>query len=279
MNKKKTFIVKSKHSFLCPVGRRFAIYLLIVLITVVIAADFPGIKLKTYTNSVGMEFVLVPAGSFNMGLSTGYSSPCMNERPQHMVTISRPFYICRYEVTQEQWDAVMAENPSKFKGSKNPVERVSWQDAQEFIQKLNESERTQSYRLPTEAEWEYACRAGTGTPYFFGDSADQLPNYAWCHKNSDHTTHPVGQLQPNAWGIYDTLGNVWEWCQDVYDRDYYQYSPAIDPQGPPSGSRNVLRGGSWHSINPYRFRCCYRFCFFYDGRLPNIGLRLVKTIE
>lgn len=265
--------MKRKKGLLCVVLP------LVLLIPLIIKAGSPGLKRETYKNSVGMEFVLIPPGSFKMGLSKEFRSPCQDDMPSHMVTIRKPFYIGKYEVTQEQWLAVMNKNPSKFKGKKHPVERVSWLDAREFIKKLNQMEKTGTYRLPTEAEWEYACRANTKTLYYFGDSEKQLPEYAWYCDKSMHTTHPAGQLKPNAFGLYDTLGNVWEWCYDAYERDYYMDSPAVDPRGPVSGSCRVIRGGSWHSIAPYRLRCSFRFFYTLNGRLANLGFRLVKDGE
>lgn len=197
--------------------------------------------LTTVTNSIGMEFVLIPAGEFMMGSRNGLS----NEEPGHRVQISQPFYLGKYEVTQGQWEAMMGSNPSDFKGDPNrPVETVSWDGAQAFIQKLNEQERVTTYRLPTEAEWEYAARAGSTTAYSFGDDPMQLREYAWYHNNSNNTTHPVGQLKPNAWGLYDMHGNVWEWAQDWYGD--YPSEPVTDPTGPTKGADRVLRGGSWY---------------------------------
>ena len=161
------------------------------------------------------------------------------ERPQHPVRITKPFYLGKYLVTQEQWEAVMDGNPSKFKRSQNPVENVSWEDCQQFLGRLNKRERNQSgkFRLPTEAEWEYACRAGSETKYCFGDSAKQLGEYAWYRDSSGgDKPHPVGQRKPNAWGLYDMHGNVWEWCQDWYGVGYYANSPTNDPIGPTAGT-------------------------------------------
>jgi formylglycine-generating enzyme required for sulfatase activity len=150
---------------------------------------------QTLTNSIDMEFILIPAGEFLMGSNDGDN----DEKPVHKVTISEPFYLGKYQVTQAQWEALMGNNPSYFKGDSNrPVEKISWNDAQEFIRKLNEKEGSSKYRLPTEAEWEYACRAGTTTAYSLGDDPRQLGEYAWYDENSKGETHPVGQLRPNA---------------------------------------------------------------------------------
>ncbi|MDR3159529.1 MAG: formylglycine-generating enzyme family protein [Zoogloeaceae bacterium] len=199
---------------------------------------------QTVTNSIGMEFVLIPAGSFMMGSADDDQYAVKNEKPAHWVTISQPFYLGKYEVTQGEWTAVMGDNPSYFKGRSNPVESVTWHDVQTFIERLNQKEGTNKYRLPTEAEWEYAARAGTTTRYSFGDDVDSLGRYAWHYDNSGNKTHPVGQKEPNPWGLYDMHGNVWELVQDW--EDDYSKSPVTDPRGPSGGSCcRVLRGGSW----------------------------------
>ncbi len=183
---------------------------------------------KTLRNSLGMEFVLLPAGTLQMGSSA--SEGYHDEQPVHTVHLTRPFYLGKYEVTQGQWQAVMGSNPSLFTGDPNrPVENVSWNDVQEFIRRLNAQEGATLYRLPTEAEWEYAARAGTTTRWSFGDDASQLARYSWYSENAGGQTHPVGQLLPNPWGLYDMYGNVWEWVQDWYDAGYYEVSPAVDP--------------------------------------------------
>ena len=152
-------------------------------------------------------------------------------------------------MTQGQWQAVMGSNPSQFTGDPNrPVENVSWDDVQEFIRRLNAREGGATYRLPTEAEWEYAARAGTTTRWSFGDDASQLGRYAWHDGNAGGQTHPVGQLQPNPWGLYDMHGNVWEWVQDWYGK--YASGTAVDPAGPSSGSYHVFRGGGWGYHRP-----------------------------
>jgi formylglycine-generating enzyme len=207
---------------------------------------------KNFTNSIGMKFVWIPPGNFIMG-SPKEEKERREHETQHKVTLTKGFYMGVYTVTQEEWQAVMGNNPSKFKGEKNlPVEMVSWDDCQEFIKKLREKDK-KAYRLPSEAEWEYACRAGTKTPFHFGEtiSTDQA-NY-----NGDFTygdgkkgmnrakTTPVGSFPANAWGLHDMHGNVWQWCEDWY-ADYPQ-KDVTDPQGPEKGQSRVLRGGSWNA--------------------------------
>ena len=208
-------------------------------------------------NGVKLEMVLIPAGEFLMGSPDSDKDAQRREKPQHRVRITKPFYLGKYLVTQEQWEAVMGNNPSRFKGPKNPVEHVSWDDCQQFLEKLNAKVGGGgSSQLPTEAQWEYACRAGSTTRYCFGDEESGLGEYAWYDANSGSKTHPVGEKKPNAWGLYDMHGNVWEWCQDWYDGGYYANSPTDDPTGPPGGSVRVLRGGSWHDAA----RCCRSAC-------------------
>jgi formylglycine-generating enzyme required for sulfatase activity len=193
------------------------------------------------TNAFDMEFVWIPAGEFQMGSSDGYD----NERPVHTVHIKEPFFMTKYPVTQGQWEAVMGNDPSHFKGDpQRPVENVSWHDVQAFLQALNQKEAGNAYRLPTEAEWEYACRASTTTAYSFGDDASQLGEYAWYEENSQERTHSVGQKKPNAWGLYDMHGNVWEWVQDCY-HDSYTGAP--------------IDGSAWEDDTPeYRVPVCAR---------------------
>jgi formylglycine-generating enzyme required for sulfatase activity len=206
---------------------------------------------------VTMELVLIRPGSFEMG--SGYprwptfGDPYpQDEEPRHTVTITNPFYLGTYEVTQDQWKAVMGTSPSRFKRPKNPVEQVSWEDCQQFLKTMQEKLGTSAgrFRLPTEAEWEYACRAGSRTDYSFGNNEADLREHAWCVGTSLKKTNAVGQKQPNAWGLYDMHGNVWEWCADWYSRYYYgemtNLSPTKDPSGPTRGSTRVLRGGSWN---------------------------------
>ena len=204
-------------------------------------------------HGVKLEMILIPAGEFLMGSPDSEYDPfSTGNDPQHKVRITKPFYLGKYLVTQEQWQAVIGNNPSCFKGAKNPVERVSWDDCQEFLKNLNVDNPFRpigEFRLPTEAQWEYACRAGSTTRYYFGDDELTLGEYAWYDANSRHTTHQVGERKPNAWGLYDMHGNVWEWCQDWYDDRYYATSPTNDPTGAAGGSGRVLRGGSWFNAD------------------------------
>ena len=219
-------------------------------------------------SGVKLEMVLVPTGEFLMG-TPGNSG----DEQQHRVRISNPFYLGKYLVTQEQWEAVMGSNPSHFKGPQNPVEDVSWDDCQQFLDKLNAKPRSGrgKFQLPTEAQWEYACRAGSKTRYCFGDEESGLGEYAWYNANSGNKTHPVGEKKPNAWGLYDMHGNVWEWCQDWYDGGYYAKSPMDDPAGPATGSDRVIRGGSWDG--GARFcRSAYRY-FDESGGRGGLGFR------
>jgi formylglycine-generating enzyme required for sulfatase activity len=200
------------------------------------------------------------------------------------VTISKPFFMQTTEVTQGQWREVMGNNPSFFKdcGDDCPVEMVSWNDVRDFVRNLNQKEGTEKYRLPTEAEWEYACRAGTGTPFYFGDclSTDQA-NYdgmfpmPGCAKGeSRRRTLPVGSFQPNAWGLYDMHGNVAEWCNDWSGG--YPSGHITDPTGPSSGQYPVLRGGSW-GYSAGNTRSAYRYGYFLHGRGLSNGFRVART--
>jgi formylglycine-generating enzyme required for sulfatase activity len=219
-----------------------------------------------------MEFVLISAGEFMMG-----SEENAKEKPVHNVTINKPFYLGTYPVTQREWTQVMGDNPSDFKGDDLPVEQVSWNDAQVFINKLNEKERTTKYRLPSEAEWEYAARAGTTTRYSFGDDESKLGDYAWFSDNSDGKTHPVGEKQPNPWGLYDMHGNVREWVQDSWHRDYDRAPDDGSAWEDKDGAYRVNRGGSWINIA----RGCQsanRYNFGPGDRDNDLGFRLLQDV-
>ncbi|HNQ22080.1 MAG TPA: formylglycine-generating enzyme family protein [Phycisphaerae bacterium] len=192
-------------------------------------------------DQVGLDLVLIPAGSFMMG-SEGFDS---DEKPVHKVNISQPFYMGKYEVTQEQWTALNLTNPTKFVGPRRPVEDVKWEDCQKFLDALSAKYRGSHFGLPTEAQWEYACRAGSTTAFCFGDDEGDMGRYAWYAKNSDKTTHPVGEKRANAWGLCDMYGNAYEWCQD-WDGPY-PAGDQTDPTGAPTGVKRALRGGSFNS--------------------------------
>lgn len=204
------------------------------------------------TNSLGMTLALIPVGEFLMGSPRGGPDRAVNEFPQHHVRITRPFYLGTIEVTQGQWETVMHTTPWRGQefvvdGADLPAVWISWVDAVEFCRRLSAIDHM-SYRLPTEAEWEYACRAGTKTRYIFGDDESRLEDYAWYGKNAG-SKHPFafrGGLKPaNAFGLFDMHGNVLEWCSDWYDGNYYSQTPEDDPPGPANGSGRVCRGGSY----------------------------------
>jgi len=210
------------------------------------------------------EFCLIPAGSFTMG----------ERGSKYRVTLTRDFYLGRHPITQRQWEWVMGENPSYFKGAERPVETVSREDVKDYIRKLNEIAGEVRYRLPTEAEWEYACRAGSKGKYCFGDEKSGLGEYAWYEKNSDRQTHPVSLKKSNAWGLYDVHGNVWEWVQDWFG-DYPDGS-FTDPEGPSTGVAGVYRGGSW--CNPSKGCTSGARDFYAPGfRAGHLGFRLLRT--
>lgn len=225
--------------------------------------------------------VFIPPGTFRMGSPTNDVNYRYFEGPQTAVTISRGYWMGKYEVTQGEYLAVMGINPSHYTGDTNlPVEMVSWYDATNYCWTLTQRERaagrigtTSVYRLPTEAEWEYACRAWTSTRFSFGDDAANLTNYAWDVDNSDDTTHPVGQKLPNPWGLYDMHGNVWEWCQDRWSL-YLPGGTAIDPQGPASSEHCVIRGGAFHFDYSY-CRSPHRENVRPETFLTDLGFRVV----
>jgi len=246
------------------------------------------------TNQDGLTLVSLAGGWFEMG-SVAANEP---DETLHRVWLS-PFYIDQYPVTQESFAKVMGRNPSRWTEPKNPVEQIRWQDAAQYCNARSRLEglapcydpktwkcdfKGSGYRLPTEAEWEYAARAGTRTKYFFGDDPAQLGNYAWFKGNSTRSPSPVGRKQPNPWGLYDIYGSVWQWCNDFYQPDYYRKSPPRDPAGPDSGLTRVVRGGCWNS-RPDVCRSAYRLdetpsfsdvCFARDVH-GLVGFRCVRS--
>ena len=219
------------------------------------------------------DMVYVDGGTFTMGATSEQDSDAYdNEKPAHQVTLSS-FYICKHEVTQEEWEAVMGSNPSNFKGNRLPVENVSWEDCQTFISKLN-SITGKQYRLPTEAEWEYAARGGNRSNGYKYSGSNTLDNVAWYGYNSGDKTHEVMTKSPNELGLYDMSGNVWEWCSDWYNSEYYNYSSSNNPKGASSDSSRVYRGGSWFS-GARGCRVSYRGSGTPSGRNNYLGLRLV----
>ena len=282
--------------------------LAVALAVAAVLAILPGCERKTATDdpkspatpkenaganpsaSKAQDMVLIPAGKFMMGEKDE------SDAPPHEVVISA-FLMDANLVTQEHFQKIMGTNPSRWKGDRNPVEQLRWADAVKFCNKRSEAEGltpcydlqtlkcnfdANGYRLPTEAEWEYACRAGTTTAYFFGDSPAKLGEFAWFKKNSGGRPRPVGQKQPNPWGLYDMAGNVWQWCNDFYQVDYYKISPRENPRGPDAGQNMVLRGGAWKSSDD-NCRSGFRYnespgsadvCFGYDI----YGFRCVRKV-
>jgi formylglycine-generating enzyme required for sulfatase activity len=226
---------------------------------------------EVVVNSLGMRMVRVPAGSFRMGSPPGEPLRQEEETPRR-VTLTRAFRMAATEVTQRQWLALMPQNRSPQPGDDRPVTSVSWPEAQEFCAKLSQKEGT-TYRLPTEAEWEYACRAGDASPPAGGAG---LAAAAWYADDSMGTTHPVGSRDPNAWGLHDMLGNAAEWTLDAYG-PYPRVEEDKDPTGPATGSTRVVRGGSWRSFPP-ALRCAARVGTPESYQLPHVGLRVVQEI-
>jgi formylglycine-generating enzyme required for sulfatase activity len=222
---------------------------------------------QVITTPGGVEMVLIQGGYFKMGNNRGQP----DEAPAHRVWIS-PFLMDKYEVIQQQFRRLEISDPSHFKDPNNPLEQMNWTDAAIYCNERSYSEglelcydektwdcnfNANGYRLPTEAEWEYACRAGTNTDYSFGNNKQLLSDYAWYSENSSAKTHNTGQKKPNPWGLYDMHGNVTEWCNDYYAKDYYKNSPEKNPKGPAKGKERVIRGGSWNST-PNACRSTYR---------------------
>ena len=224
-------------------------------------------------DGISIDMVRVEAGTFTMGATAEMKDPWKEEKPTHQVTLTNDYYIGKYEVTQALWKAVMGKKPSKFKGDNLPVEQVSWNDCQKFINKLN-SITGKTFRLPTEAEWEYAARGGNKSRGYQYSGSNNLLDVAWCYYDMGNKTHAVGTKQPNELGIYDMSGNVWEWCQDWYGE--YNSSSQVNPTGANSGSDRVNRGGSMADYAEY-FRLSYRSGDSPVTRGYNLGLRLVLS--
>jgi len=236
----------------------------------------PG-EVREFTK-LEIKFCWCPPGHFRMGTSEDAPQHLLNERPVE-VTLSRGFWMQQTELTQNQYQQLMGCNPSFFRGEHNPVDSVTWDEATEFCRRLSElppeKEAGNLFRLPTEAEWEYACRAGITTEWCYGDNEEGMEEYGWYHKNSGRTTHPVGEKRANAWGLFDMHGNVSEWCQDFYGE--YPSEPATDPRGPETGdTRRTFRGGGWFFVAEYA-RSAYRDAHEPADRYVGRGFRLVAT--
>ncbi|MFA6286205.1 MAG: formylglycine-generating enzyme family protein [Opitutaceae bacterium] len=235
---------------------------------------------------VQLKLAPVPAGKFLMGSPKGDAGAAYNESDrlkqkdyyQHEVTLTRDFLIGATEVTQAQYRLITGLNPSVFKGDTLPVDNISWNDAVKFCELIS-AKTGKTVRLPTEAEWEYACRAGTITRYYFGDDPDHttLADHAWYESNSTRETHPVGQKKPNAWGLHDMGGNVWEWCSDVF-KGPYKDKTVTDPKGPPTGEIKVLRGGCWET-GPLSCRSANRGGIIASRATSRFGFRIIVEVK
>jgi formylglycine-generating enzyme required for sulfatase activity len=247
-------------------------------------AGIPLEKKIDLGNEVNMVVVFIPAGEFEMG-SPMEELKRDDDESQHHIKLTKAFYIGKFEVTQLQYRVIMNENPSKFGGDKLPVDNVNWYEAARFLKKLSDKTGLK-FRLPTEAEWEYACRAGTTGAFNTGTTLDSdFANYdardpyadGIIGKYLDRTTN-VGSYQPNAFGLCDMHGNVWEWCSDIYDEDYYKVTPLTDPKGPQEGKAKVIRGGAWNE-EAYKCRSADRNHRWPKDNQPIIGFRVVLDIE
>tara|TARA_Y100000589_G_scaffold148152_1_gene141628 strand:- start:145 stop:987 length:843 start_codon:yes stop_codon:yes gene_type:complete len=268
----------------------------IVSIIAVVAISFTPYSVsakqpeKIFVNSIGIKFLLIPAGKFIMGSNSNDEDSKSHELPQHEVTLTKSFYLSETEVTQSQWEKVMGADSWKQnsaygddgpygEGPNYPVYYVSFNDVLKFLEKMKALESSRTYRLPSEAEWEYAARAGTTTRYYFGDEPSKLDDYAWFIQNSKKTTNPVAQKEPNAWGLYDMYGNVWEWVNDVDAEgvDGYPAGPRIDPVGAKEGESRRKRGGSWWKTPDY-LRSAARGGQHPDSREDDLGFRLLLEL-
>ncbi|MBI5760740.1 MAG: SUMF1/EgtB/PvdO family nonheme iron enzyme [Planctomycetales bacterium] len=246
----------------------------------VLPAEMDGLP-REFVNTVGMRFALIPAGEFQMGSPGSDPKTMSDETPRHRVKISRSFYLGRYEVTQEQYDAITKDRSVSTNLQPNhPVVNISWDEGAMFCRQLSDLEK-KDYRLQTEAEWEYACRAGSNSPWYFGDEPNQIAEYAWYRNNSNRGPHAVGLLKPNAFALYDMYGNVSEWCHDWYDGTHYQQSSPIDPSGPASpspGRSKIRRGGSWDDL-AFDCRNAFRQASSLDSQSPRTGIRVLLQTE
>ncbi len=245
------------------------------------AAPAPVVHAVAVAPGATLEFVALPPGTYERGSAETEAGRDRDEGPRHRVTLTRGFWLGRHEITQAQWTAVMGTNPAVFKqgpdAPRRPVESVSWDDCARFIARLN-ALGVGRFRLPTEAEWEYAARAGTTTRFPWGDDPKDFEThrFAWANSRSYAVTHPVGAKPPNPWGLYDLHGNVWEWCSDWYGP--YPAGPLTDPAGPAEGRERVFRGGSWYDFPP-SLRSANRHRHVPDRRYTAVGLRLAWEPE
>jgi formylglycine-generating enzyme required for sulfatase activity len=255
----------------------------VCLILLALGTGWFAYRSRLFASAPDIELAYIPDGEFIMGSppADDYLLSEDWEQPEHKVSISKGFYMGVTEITQAQWKAVMRYNPSEFRGGDLPVENVSWYGAVKFCKTLSEM-TGKPYRLPTEAEWEYACRAGTQTLFHFGNDPCVLGEYAWYLHNSEGRTHPVGQKKPNAFGLYDMHGNVEEWCNDLFDEEYYKTSPSTDPENTSTGIFRVLRGGSWWYLagsDESYCRCSARGATYPNMRTEHSGFRVVMDAE
>lgn len=259
---------------------------ILVITIVALSVSFP-LQADTYTSSFGQKFIKIKSGEFIMGtqdfdllakeVKPDHLDKLKKELPAHKVTITKDFYLASTEVTQGMWFELMGYKPGKEKRWERedwkdlPVSRVSWESTKEFIETVNDIDDNYRYRLPTEAEWEYAARAGTTglRPFAYED----MSKFAWFKENSGNKPMPVGSLKPNAWGLYDMVGNLWEWTEDSYDAAYYKKTPSNNPSGGELSPRKSMRGGSYH-CTPERVRVGIRGSYVEHRSLSVLGFRL-----
>jgi formylglycine-generating enzyme required for sulfatase activity len=260
--------------------------LFILCLTLPACSRIPETLTVKLAEGVSIDFVYIPAGSFAIGAAPGEEGPLDDsEEPQHIVELSKGFYLAKYELTQAQWRAVVGTQPWRRRqyvkeGAQFPATYITWVEVEEFVRRLNKKASKDLYRLPTEAEWEYACRAGTTTPWASGDDEQTLEDYAWISGNTwalrKKHPHAIGQKKPNAWGLHDMHGNVWEWVADW--ESAYTADRQIDPQGPENGERRVGRGGSFGTLG-LGVRSASRFFSPPDARNPDVGARIARVVN